>query len=200
MLPPRTGRLSAFKARAAEAFIRARLPITEVPRTGLRLHLAGPQSGLSRLVPPGGMPFWAYAWPGGVALALHLAANPEAVRGRAILDLGPGSGLVCLAALRAGASVALALDTDPLAAVATNLNAEANGLPAPLVHIEATDVWAAEAWAHGARGSLGRAGRGCLLRRGRRAPGRLGLGLSPGRPRTGHPDTGRRHWPPLPSP
>ena len=116
-------------------FIRANLPLTEVPGTGLRLHLAGPRSGLARLVPPGGTPYWAHVWPGGVALALHLAAHPEAVRDRAVVEIGAGSGLVALAALRAGAESVLAIETDPLAAVAIRLNAEANGLPAPVVQV-----------------------------------------------------------------
>lgn len=115
----------------AEAFIRAHLPLREVPGTGLRLHLAGPRSGLSRLVPPGGRPFWAHAWPGGVALALHLAAHPGVVRGRPVLDAGTGSGLAALAALRARARAVTGLDGDPLALLAAALNAAANGLPAP---------------------------------------------------------------------
>lgn len=116
------------------AFIRANLPLREVPGTGLRLHLAGPRSGLARLVPPGDTPYWAHPWPGGLALALHLSAHPEVVRGRAVLDLGTGSGLAALAAARAGAAEVLALDTDPLAAIAARLNAEANG---PDLRIEA---------------------------------------------------------------
>ncbi len=145
--PIRPGRLSADEVRAAEAFILAHLPLTEVPGTDLRLHLAGPQSRLSRFVPPGGAPYWAYAWPGGVALAMHLTANPETVRGRVALEFGPGSGLVSLAALRAGASPVAAVDTDPLAAVVTRLNAEANGLPPPLVQIAALEEYDLEAWA-----------------------------------------------------
>ncbi|MBP1805634.1 class I SAM-dependent methyltransferase [Rubellimicrobium aerolatum] len=115
----------------AEAFLRAHLPPAEVAGTGLRLHLAGPRSGLARLVPAGGTPYWAHAWPGGVALALHLGAHPGTVRGRPVLDLGAGSGIAALAALRAGASRATAVDSDPLAAMAARLNAEANGLPPP---------------------------------------------------------------------
>jgi len=117
----------------ARAFIRANLPLAEVPGTGVRLHLAAPRSGLSRLVPPGERPYWAYAWPGGVALAMHMAARPETVRGRDVVEIGTGSGLVSLAALRAGAASALGFDADPLAKIATEANAEANGLPRPLV-------------------------------------------------------------------
>lgn len=111
----------------AAAFIRANLPLTEVAGTGVRLHLAGPRSGLARLVPAGGTPYWAYAWPGGVALAAHIAAHPDLVSGRAVYDFGAGSGLVAIAALRAGSLAAYAWDTDPLAKVAARVNALANG-------------------------------------------------------------------------
>ena len=122
-----------------ETFIRENLPLTEVPGTGLRLHLAGPRSRLTRLVPPGETPYWAYAWPGGVALALHLAAHPRTVGGRDVFEIGSGSGLVSLGALRAGASEAVAFDTDPLAAVAMRINAEANGVSAPLTFIRTAE-------------------------------------------------------------
>jgi len=112
-----------------EPFIRENLPLTEVPGTGLRLHLAGPRSRLTRLAPPGETPYWAYAWPGGLALALHLAARPEVVRDRSVVEIGAGSGLVAIAAMRAGAASAVAFDTDPLALAALRLNAEANGVP-----------------------------------------------------------------------
>lgn len=124
--------LPAQRIAETEAFIRANLPLKVVQGTGLRLHLAGPRSRLSRLVPPGGTPYWAHAWPGGTALAMHLLAHPGAVRGSAVLEIGAGSGLVSLAALRAGAEAAVALDSDPLAAVAVRLNADANGLARPL--------------------------------------------------------------------
>ena len=135
MSGPSSRRAPALPPKAAAEFIRAKLPLTEIPGTGLRLHLAGPRSGLSRLVPPGGTPYWAHVWPGGMALALHLAAKPETVRGRAVVEIGAGSGLVALAALRAGAEGVLAIETDPLAAVAIRLNAEANGLPVPVVQV-----------------------------------------------------------------
>jgi predicted nicotinamide N-methyase len=75
-------------------------------------------------VPP---PFWAFAWAGGQALARYVLDHPETVTGRRVLDLGSGSGLVAIAARRAGAASALAADVDVLAAVAAALNAEANG-------------------------------------------------------------------------
>jgi len=115
----------------AETFIRENLPLTEVPGTGIRLHLAGPRSGLTRLVPPGETPYWAYAWPGGVALAMHLARHPDSfqVHGRPMSgwEFGAGSGLVSIALARAG-HWTIALDLDPLALVAIGLNAQANGV------------------------------------------------------------------------
>ena len=76
-------------------------------------------------VPP---PFWAFAWAGGQALARYLLDHPEAVRGRRVLDLAAGSGLVGIAAMKAGASHALCADIDPFCQAAVALNAEANGV------------------------------------------------------------------------
>ena len=45
-----------------------------------------------------------------------------------VLDVGSGSGILALAALRLGAERAVCYDTDPLAVEATLANAEANGL------------------------------------------------------------------------
>src|SRR5689334_20756229 len=75
----------------------------------------------------GGPPFWALAWPGGLALARHLLDHPELVSGKRVLDLAAGSGLLAIAAAKCGARHAIANDIDPLAAVAISLNAEANG-------------------------------------------------------------------------
>ena len=76
-------------------------------------------------IPP---PFWAFAWAGGQVLARHVLDAPAEVVGRRVLDLATGSGLVALAARRAGAAAVLAVDVDPLAVAATRLNAAANGL------------------------------------------------------------------------
>lgn len=73
-------------------------------------------------------PFWAFAWAGGQALARHILDNPELVAGKRVLDLASGSGLVAIAAMQAGAVSALAADVDAFAAVATRLNATANGV------------------------------------------------------------------------
>ncbi len=71
-------------------------------------------------------PFWAFAWPGGQALARYVLDHPEVVAGRSVLDLGSGSGLAAIAAALAGASTVLASDVDPFAAAAIALNAAAN--------------------------------------------------------------------------
>jgi predicted nicotinamide N-methyase len=76
-------------------------------------------------VPP---PYWAFAWAGGQALARHVLDNAALVRGKRILDIGSGSGLVGLAAARAGAASVLAADIDHFACSAIALNAEANGI------------------------------------------------------------------------
>src|SRR6266568_5010710 len=73
-------------------------------------------------------PFWAFAWAGGQALARYLLDHPEAVRGRRVIDVASGSGLVAIAAAQAGAAAVAAYDTDPLAAAAITVNATANGV------------------------------------------------------------------------
>ncbi len=74
-------------------------------------------------VPP---PYWAFAWAGGQALARYVLDHPETVRARAVLDFGSGSGLVAIAAMKAGAGSVLAADIDEFAVAAILLNAEAN--------------------------------------------------------------------------
>ncbi|MEJ8574866.1 50S ribosomal protein L11 methyltransferase [Microbaculum marinum] len=73
-------------------------------------------------------PFWAFAWAGGQALARYVLDNPPVVRGRAVLDLGAGSGLVAIAAMAAGAQRVLAADPDRWAIAAIGLNARLNGV------------------------------------------------------------------------
>ena len=73
-------------------------------------------------------PFWAFAWSGGQALARYVLDTPAAVKGRFVLDFASGSGLVAIAAARAGAATIIAADIDPFAACAIRLNAEANGV------------------------------------------------------------------------
>jgi predicted nicotinamide N-methyase len=71
-------------------------------------------------------PFWAAAWPGGLALARYVLDHPEVVAGRTVLDLGAGSGLVAVAALLAGARAVVASEVDPYGRAAIAMNAGAN--------------------------------------------------------------------------
>jgi predicted nicotinamide N-methyase len=71
-------------------------------------------------------PFWASAWVGGQALARYVLEHPHAVAGRRVLDLASGSGLVAIAAARAGAETVAANDIDPYAIAAIGVNAQVN--------------------------------------------------------------------------
>ncbi|MFC1460711.1 methyltransferase [Microvirga arabica] len=73
-------------------------------------------------------PFWAFAWAGGQALARYILDHPETVRGRRVLDFASGSGLVAIAAMKAGAAEVTACDIDPFAIAAIGVNAQANGV------------------------------------------------------------------------
>jgi predicted nicotinamide N-methyase len=75
-------------------------------------------------VPP---PYWAFAWAGGQALARYILDHPDVVRGKSVLDFGSGSGLVGIAAAKAGARSVLSADIDHYACAAIALNASANG-------------------------------------------------------------------------
>ncbi|HLP68392.1 MAG TPA: 50S ribosomal protein L11 methyltransferase [Rhizobium sp.] len=97
----------------------------------ISLYTAGPRSGLWRLAEHDdafGAPYWAHLWGGGLALARHVLDNPALVSGRRVLDLGAGSGIVGIAAAKAGASAVVAADVDPYAMAAIELNAEANAV------------------------------------------------------------------------
>jgi predicted nicotinamide N-methyase len=127
---------AASSAAALRDFVRRNTTLRELPDLpGVRLHRGGedimdllelsrPATG--RPDPP--LPYWAYAWSGGLAIAHHLVAHPELVRGRDVLDVASGSGLCAIVAMRHGARRATAVDVDPLAAAAVALNARANGV------------------------------------------------------------------------
>ena len=117
------------------AFIRANTKLLAVPLVPeIRLHIAEEslpiwqrtEEELGEMnIPP---PYWAFAWAGGQALARYLLDNPALVAGRRVLDLGSGSGLVAIAAAKAGAAHVLAADIDALALAAIDLNAAANAV------------------------------------------------------------------------
>jgi predicted nicotinamide N-methyase len=73
-------------------------------------------------------PFWAFAWPGGQALARHIMDHPALVAGRDVLDFAAGCGIAAIACARAGAARVQAAEIDPFAAAALRLNAQANNI------------------------------------------------------------------------
>jgi predicted nicotinamide N-methyase len=117
------------------AFIRAHTRLLPVPHAPeIRIHVAEEATelwqktedelGTMGLAPP----FWAFAWAGGQALARYVLDHPTEVAGRHVLDFASGSGLVAIAAARAGAARVEAADVDAFATAAIALNAEANGV------------------------------------------------------------------------
>jgi predicted nicotinamide N-methyase len=82
-------------------------------------------------------PFWAFAWAGGQALARYVLDNPALVRGKRVLDVASGSGLVAIAAAKAGASAVEANDIDDFALAAIVVNSAANNV---VVAVRAGDI------------------------------------------------------------
>jgi predicted nicotinamide N-methyase len=116
-------------------FIRANtrlLPVPLVPE--ISLHVADEavplwskteeELGEAGLPPP----FWAFAWAGGQALARYVLDHREHVAGQTVLDLASGSGLVAIAAMKAGATRVIGYDIDAFARVAIGINATDNGV------------------------------------------------------------------------
>src|SRR5258705_8322180 len=120
------------------SFIRASTTLQAPPLVPeIKLHLAGEvmrlwggtealsaarTSGMTNLPPP----YWAFAWPGGQALARYILDHPQEVANKCVLDFGAGSGLVAIAAAHAGAAPVIAAEIDALALAAIALNAAAN--------------------------------------------------------------------------
>ena len=131
-----------------ESFIRANTVVASPPLCPeIRLHLATEVTPLWQAteavlekaqLPP---PYWAFAWPGGQALARYILDHPEAVDGKTVLDIGAGCGLVAIAAALAGARVTSA-EPDPFACAAIEMNAGLNGVS---LTIETADLLAREA-------------------------------------------------------
>lgn len=121
-------------AASPRAFVLRHTRLRPVPGIeGVRLHLADEVLPLWRAVqvetgdPDAPLPYWAFAWAGGLAIARYLRDHPEAVAARRVFDVASGSGLCAIAAMRAGAASATGADIDPLSAAAMELNARANG-------------------------------------------------------------------------
>jgi predicted nicotinamide N-methyase len=120
--------------KAFVSFIDANTEIASAPLVPeIRLHIASdghaifqaaealPRAPASRF-----LPYWAFAWPGGQALARHLLDNRSLVAGRRVVDIGSGSGIGAIAAAIGGAAHVLAVDIDPVAETAIVLNAALN--------------------------------------------------------------------------
>lgn len=133
------------------AFIRAETRLLPVPHTPeILLHVADEATELWQRteeelgkigLPP---PFWAFAWAGGQALARYILDHPETVRGKHVLDFASGSGLVAIAAMKAGAAQVTACDIDGFAIAAIALNAEANGVT--VMPVQTDLIGQDEAW------------------------------------------------------
>ena len=117
------------------AFISAHTAIATPPLVPeIRLHLAteitpiwqASEAWLARTgIEP---PFWAFAWPGGQALARHVLDHPGLVAGKRVLDFAAGGGIAAIACALAGAALVQAAEIDPLAIAAIGLNADLNAV------------------------------------------------------------------------
>jgi predicted nicotinamide N-methyase len=111
----------------------------------MRLHLADDALTLWHAVqletgdPDAALPYWAFAWSGGLAIGRYLRDHPETVAGRRVFDLGSGSGLCAIASMLAGAAEATGADIDPFAVAAIDLNARANRLRVSVVRRDVLD-------------------------------------------------------------
>ena len=110
----------------------ARLAAATLPGTDLKLWLIDPAN-MERAFNPEETrrileepPYWCFCWASGLVLARWLAAHPERVRGKRVLDFGAGSGVAAIAAAKAGALEVVACDLDPLALSACRANAALN--------------------------------------------------------------------------
>jgi predicted nicotinamide N-methyase len=138
--------MMAAMASSARAFVLQHTRLQPVPTLGrLRLHLADDVLALWRATqlasgdPEAPLPYWAFAWAGGMAIARYLGEHPETVASRRVVDLGSGSGLCAIAAMRAGAAAANAIDIDRYAAAAIEVNAELNGVRVSVMRRDVLD-------------------------------------------------------------
>ena len=125
--------MKALSPEECSAFIRANTRLLPVPHAPeIVLHVADEATALwektedeleAMGLPP---PFWAFAWAGGQALARYVLDLAVVVHARRVLDFASGSGLVAIAAAKAGAAQVEACDIDLFAQAAIRLNADAN--------------------------------------------------------------------------
>jgi predicted nicotinamide N-methyase len=133
-------------ATSPRAFVLRQTRLRAVPGLEeIRLHLADEVLPLWHAVqvetgdPDAPLPYWAFAWGGGLAIGRYLREHPESVAGRRVFDLGSGSGLCAIAAMKAGAEAATGADIDGFAGAAMVLNARANGFRISVVGHDVLD-------------------------------------------------------------
>ena len=131
---------------SSRAFVLRHTHLRPVPGLEeVRLYLADEVLPLAHAVqietndPDPALPYWAFAWAGGLALGRYLREHPEAVAGRRVFDLASGSGLCAIASMHAGAAGATGADVDSFAAAAIGLNAHANGHRVSVVRRDVLD-------------------------------------------------------------
>jgi predicted nicotinamide N-methyase len=113
--------------------------------TGVRLHLAEELAPVWRAteaalgVAGAPIPYWAFAWAGGLAIARYLEEHPDEVVGKQVVDFATGSGLCAIVAMRLGGAKVTAIDVDPFSEAAVALNARANGVKVGFVGRDVLD-------------------------------------------------------------
>ncbi|MGZ9160522.1 MAG: class I SAM-dependent methyltransferase [Candidatus Limnocylindrales bacterium] len=133
-------------ATSARAFVTRHTHLRPVPGLErIRLHLADDVLSLWRATqvatrdPDAALPYWAFAWAGGLAIARYVADHPDVVAGRRVFDLGSGSGLCAIAAMQNGAAASTAAEVDGFAVAAIERNARANGCRVAIVRRDVLD-------------------------------------------------------------
>ena len=117
----------------------ASLQLVELPNTdGLKLYLIDEHyplqaidADLQQKVMQNPL-YWMFCWASGHAMASWIIHNPKLVKGKTVLDVGSGSGVVAIACALAGAAKVFASDIDPLSQLAIALNASVNGCESPI--------------------------------------------------------------------
>ena len=116
-----------------KAFISANTSILSPPLVPeIKLHLAHEalpiwqktEEELGEIgLPP---PFWAFAWAGGQALSRYILDHPSTVLAKRVVEIASGSGMVGIAAAKAGAASILSADIDLFSVAAIKANADIN--------------------------------------------------------------------------
>jgi predicted nicotinamide N-methyase len=132
---------------ALRSFVLRETRLVEIPDLpGIRLRVApdamvvaGRAAALLGQSDPA-LPYWAFPWSGGLAVARYVADRPDLVAGRRVLDLAAGSGLCGIVAARSGAAAVTAADVDPLSEAAVVVNAHANDVEIAFVRRDLLDT------------------------------------------------------------